>query len=210
MPARSARRWLVGSAVAVAIVVALVVAFAAAVQAGLLRNTFLHLVSVRAGRPITVSGALHIELLSFTPSITAEGVTIGNPHWMTPGPHRGNRLAIHRVRDAAIASSVRRRQPVLEFRELAPGTRCGRASQLAMERSDRPACRQETRHRAQPRRAARARDSRRRAPAPQVRRRRVRGGLGRWIEGQAVGRGRFERTPRLLRDQERPARVRES
>jgi AsmA family protein len=86
MPARSARRWLVGLAVAVAVVVALVVAFAAAVQAGLLRNSFLHLVSVRAGRPITVSGALHIELLSFTPSITAEGVTIGNPHWMTPGP----------------------------------------------------------------------------------------------------------------------------
>ena len=70
---------------AVAIVVATVAGFAAAVQAGFLRNTFLHLVSVRAGRPITVDGALRIELLSWTPSITAERVVIGNPHWMPPG-----------------------------------------------------------------------------------------------------------------------------
>jgi AsmA family protein len=81
----SLRRWLVGLAVAVAIVVAAVAGFAAAVQAGFLRNTFLHVVSVRAGRPITVDGALRIELLSWTPSITAERVVIGNPHWMPPG-----------------------------------------------------------------------------------------------------------------------------
>jgi uncharacterized protein involved in outer membrane biogenesis len=81
----SLRRWLVGLAVAVAIVVAAVAGFAAAVQAGFLRDTFLHLVSVRAGRPITVDGALRIELLSWTPSITAERVVIGNPHWMPPG-----------------------------------------------------------------------------------------------------------------------------
>jgi AsmA family protein len=86
LPARSPRRWLVVAAVTVAIAIAAVVAFAAAVQAGFLRSTFLHLVSVRAGRPIAVNGALHIKLLSFTPSITAEGVVIGNPHWMTPGP----------------------------------------------------------------------------------------------------------------------------
>ena len=54
-------------------------------QAGFLRNTFLHLVSVRAGRPITVDGALRIELFSWTPSITAERLVIGNPHWMPPG-----------------------------------------------------------------------------------------------------------------------------
>jgi uncharacterized protein involved in outer membrane biogenesis len=78
-------RWLVGLGLAVAVVVAAVAGFAAAVQAGFLRNTFLHLVSVRAGRPITVDGALRIELLSWTPSITAERVVIGNPHWMPPG-----------------------------------------------------------------------------------------------------------------------------
>jgi AsmA family protein len=81
----SPRRWLVGVAAAVAIIVAAVVGFAAAVQVGFLRNTFLHLVSVRAGRPIAVNGALRIELFSWTPSITAERVVIGNPHWMPPG-----------------------------------------------------------------------------------------------------------------------------
>jgi AsmA family protein len=81
----SLRQWLVGLAVTVAIVVAAVAGFAAAVQAGFLRNTFLHFVSVRAGRPITVDGALRIELLSWTPSITAERVVIGNPPWMPPG-----------------------------------------------------------------------------------------------------------------------------
>jgi AsmA family protein len=81
----SRRGWLVGTAVAVAIVVAAVAGFAAAVQAGFLRSTFLHLVSVRAGRPIAVDGALRIELFSWTPRITAERVVIGNPHWMPPG-----------------------------------------------------------------------------------------------------------------------------
>ena len=70
---------------AVALIIAAAVGFAAAVQAGFLRNTFLHLVSVRAGRSITVDGALRIELLSWTPRITAERVVIGNPHWMPPG-----------------------------------------------------------------------------------------------------------------------------
>ena len=70
---------------AVALIIAAAVGFAAAVQAGFLRNTFLHLVSVRAGRSITVDGALRIELLSRTPRITAERVVIGNPHWMPPG-----------------------------------------------------------------------------------------------------------------------------
>jgi uncharacterized protein involved in outer membrane biogenesis len=81
----SLRRWFVGMTVAVAIIVAAAVGFAAAVQSGFLRNTFLHLVSVRAGRPITVDGALRIELFSWTPRITAEGVVIGNPQWMPPG-----------------------------------------------------------------------------------------------------------------------------
>jgi hypothetical protein len=81
----SPRRWLGTIAAIVAIFIAAVVGFAAAVQAGFLRNTFLHLVSVRAGRPISVDGALRIELFSWTPTITAERVVIGNPHWMPPG-----------------------------------------------------------------------------------------------------------------------------
>ena len=79
------RRWMVGLAAALAIVVAATLGFAAAVQAGLFRDTFLHFVSIRAGRTITVEGALRIKILSWTPSVTAERVTIGNPHWMPPG-----------------------------------------------------------------------------------------------------------------------------
>ena len=73
-------------AVAFAILCATVVGFAAAVQGGFLRSTFLHLLSVRAGRPISVNGAVRMDLFSWTPSITAERVVIGNPHWMPPGP----------------------------------------------------------------------------------------------------------------------------
>ena len=72
-------------AAAIAISIAAAVGFAAAVQAGLFRDTFLHLVSVRAGRTITVEGALRIKVFSLTPSITAERVAIGNPRWMPPG-----------------------------------------------------------------------------------------------------------------------------
>src|ERR1700677_2015218 len=82
-------RWLVGLGLAVAVVVAAVAGFAAAVQAGFLRSAFLHFVFVRGGRPITVDGALRIELFSWTPSITAERVVIGNPHWMPPGRMAG-------------------------------------------------------------------------------------------------------------------------
>ena len=82
----SLRRWLVGGAAALGIILAGIVGFAAAVQAGFLRDTVLHLIAVRAGRPITVNGALRIELFSWTPRITAEDVVIGNPHWMPPGP----------------------------------------------------------------------------------------------------------------------------
>jgi uncharacterized protein involved in outer membrane biogenesis len=81
----SPRRWLVGVAAAAGIAVAAIVGFAAAVQAGFLRNTFLHFLSARAGRSITVEGVLRIELFSFTPSITAERVVIGNPRWIPPG-----------------------------------------------------------------------------------------------------------------------------
>jgi AsmA family protein len=81
----SPRRWLVGTAVAGALIMAAILGLGLAVQAGFLRNTFLRLVAVRAGRPISVEGTLRIELFSWTPRITAERVVIGNPHWMTPG-----------------------------------------------------------------------------------------------------------------------------
>ena len=82
---RLSLRWVLVMTGAAVILLAGIVGFAAAVQAGFFRNTFLHLVSGRAGRTITVEGALRIELFSLTPSVTAERVAIGNPHWMPPG-----------------------------------------------------------------------------------------------------------------------------
>jgi AsmA family protein len=81
----SPRRWIIGTAAVIAISIAAAVGFAGAVQAGFFRGTFLHFVSARAGRTITVEGALRIKIFSLTPSITAERVAIGNPGWMPPG-----------------------------------------------------------------------------------------------------------------------------
>jgi AsmA family protein len=81
----SPRRWIVATAAAIAISIATAVGFVGAVQAGFFRDTFLHFVSARTGRTITVDGALRIKIFSLTPSITAERVAIGNPRWMPPG-----------------------------------------------------------------------------------------------------------------------------
>jgi uncharacterized protein involved in outer membrane biogenesis len=81
----SPRRLIIGTAAAIAISIAAAVGFAGAVQAGFFRDTFLHFVSARTGRTITVEGGLRIKIFSLTPSITAERVTIGNPRWMPPG-----------------------------------------------------------------------------------------------------------------------------
>ena len=54
-------------------------------NAGLLRSSFIRVVSWQSGRPIEVRGALHLYLLTRSPRIEAEQVTIGNPPWTKPG-----------------------------------------------------------------------------------------------------------------------------
>lgn len=54
-------------------------------NAGLLRSSFIRFVSWQSGRPIDVRGALHLHLLTRSPRIEAEQVTIGNPPWTKPG-----------------------------------------------------------------------------------------------------------------------------
>lgn len=78
-------RLLFGTAAAVVLALALALGLAEAVQAGLFRNALLRFVSTRIGRPLTVEGALKIELFTWTPRIDAERVIIRNPHWMPPG-----------------------------------------------------------------------------------------------------------------------------
>jgi hypothetical protein len=54
-------------------------------NADLLRSSFIRFVSWQSGRPIDVRGALHLHLLTSSPRIEAEQVTIGNPPWTKPG-----------------------------------------------------------------------------------------------------------------------------
>ncbi len=54
-------------------------------NAGLLRSSFIQVVSWQSGRHIEVRGALRLHLLTRSPRIEAEQVTIGNPPWTKPG-----------------------------------------------------------------------------------------------------------------------------
>jgi AsmA family protein len=80
------RHRLVKSAVAVLLLGLVIVAgVPLAWNAGLLRSSFIRFVSSQSGRPIDVRGALHLHLLTRSPSIEAEQVSIGNPTWTQPG-----------------------------------------------------------------------------------------------------------------------------
>ncbi len=54
-------------------------------NADLLRSSFIRFVSWQCGRRIDVRGALHLHLLTRSPRIEAEQVTIDNPPWTRPG-----------------------------------------------------------------------------------------------------------------------------
>jgi uncharacterized protein involved in outer membrane biogenesis len=80
------RRRLLKSAAAVLLLAIVTVAgVVLAWNAGLLRSSFLRFVSWQSGRSIDVRGALHLHLLTGSPRIEAEQVTIGNPPWTKPG-----------------------------------------------------------------------------------------------------------------------------
>jgi AsmA family protein len=81
---------LVKSAAAVLVLVMLLVIVTAAGvllawNANLLRASFIRFVSWQSGRPIDVRGTLRLRLLTRSPRIEAEQVTIGNPPWTKPG-----------------------------------------------------------------------------------------------------------------------------
>lgn len=81
-----ARHRLLKSAVALLLLIIVTVGgLLLAWNAGLLRQSFIRFVSWQSGRPIDVRGALHLYLLTGSPSIEAEQVTIGNPPWTKPG-----------------------------------------------------------------------------------------------------------------------------
>jgi len=80
------RHRLVKSAAgALLLVVLTLAAVLLAWNANLLRPSFIRFVSWQSGRPIDVRGELHLHLLTRSPRIEAEQVTIGNPPWTKPG-----------------------------------------------------------------------------------------------------------------------------
>src|SRR5579863_2006450 len=79
------RHRLVKSAAALLLVVVTLAGVLLAWNADLLRPSFVRFVSWQSGRPIDVRGALHLRLLTRSPRIEAEQVTIGNPPWTKPG-----------------------------------------------------------------------------------------------------------------------------
>jgi AsmA family protein len=78
-------RLVKGAAAATLLIVVIVAAVVLAWNADLLRSSFIRFASWQSGRPIEVHGALHVRLLTSSPRIEAEQVTIGNPPWTTPG-----------------------------------------------------------------------------------------------------------------------------
>jgi hypothetical protein len=56
-----------------------------ALEAGYFRGPFVRYLSHSIGRDIRINGSLRLRLLSRHPSVIAEGVVIGNPHWTPPG-----------------------------------------------------------------------------------------------------------------------------
>jgi uncharacterized protein involved in outer membrane biogenesis len=75
--------WMLATVIAAAL---LLVAVAALVDANYFRAPLVRFIAARTGRDIRIDGALKAHLLSLTPRLTADRVTIGNPPWMPPGP----------------------------------------------------------------------------------------------------------------------------
>jgi AsmA family protein len=79
------RRCLAGTAVLLAAVVIAAAALAATADFGLGRRLLISYFAARINHPLQVHGALHAQLFSLAPRVSAEGVTIGNPAWMPAG-----------------------------------------------------------------------------------------------------------------------------
>src|ERR1700689_1716136 len=82
--ATPALRWLLRVLVGILVLIGLLVAALALVDANYFRGPLIRFVAAHTGRDIGIE-SLHAHLLSFTPRLIGEGVTIGNPPWTAPG-----------------------------------------------------------------------------------------------------------------------------
>jgi hypothetical protein len=74
--------WAAGVLIAAAAGIAVL---AAALEAGYFRGPLIHFIAARTDRPIRIDGPLRVHVLSFTPRLIAERVSIGNPPWTPSG-----------------------------------------------------------------------------------------------------------------------------
>jgi uncharacterized protein involved in outer membrane biogenesis len=78
-------RLITSAATALLLLIVTMAGMLLATSADLLRTSFNRFFSWQSGRPIEVRGTLHLHLLTRSPRIEAEQVTIGNPPWTKPG-----------------------------------------------------------------------------------------------------------------------------
>jgi uncharacterized protein involved in outer membrane biogenesis len=80
-----ALKWMFRAFAILFVVIAAAITAMATIDANHLRRPLAHFIAARTGREIRIDGALKAHLLSFTPRVVAEHVTIGNPPWMPAG-----------------------------------------------------------------------------------------------------------------------------
>ena len=82
---RATLKWPIRALLALVAALILLI-IACLVDANFLRGVLTRYASSRTGRSIRIDGSLTAHLLSLTPRLTAERVSVGNPPWMPPGP----------------------------------------------------------------------------------------------------------------------------
>src|SRR5262245_7236237 len=76
--------WIAAGSVFVAMSV-LIAGWIAFMHTAYFQRAAVEYIANRLHHPVEVQGALELDLLSSTPSLTATEVTLGNPPWMPPG-----------------------------------------------------------------------------------------------------------------------------
>ncbi len=85
MITRRALKWTIGTLAALIVVIALLASALALMDANHLRGFLIRTMAAHTGRQIRIDGPLQVHLLSRTPSVIAQQVSIDNPPWMPAG-----------------------------------------------------------------------------------------------------------------------------
>src|SRR5450756_2983178 len=81
--ARSILRWTGITVGAVVVVLFLVLAF---MDWNLLKHPIERMASAKSGRTVKIAGDLNVHIWSWTPTVTVNGLTVGNPPWEANRP----------------------------------------------------------------------------------------------------------------------------